>query len=310
MKFEMLVMPDKNDLKKEQEKLVKELAREVRLYKDIPKTEKEIIKRIGEADAILTSWIDINKKIIDSCPKLKYIGVMATGYGWIDVKVAAEKGITVTNVPHYSTESVAELIMGNLVALFRNSFKADSFVRNGKGKKEQLLGEELKGKTIGIIGLGEIGGRLAELASAFGMNVLYYSRTKKDFPYKFCSLEELLKESDIVSINCSLSKETEKVIGEKEFALMRKGSVLVNFVHGKTVDEKAMLKHLKSGKIRAVIDDIQDEKVKKELAKLRGDIILSPHIGYYTKNAIENLANIAIQNAKSFLEEKVENKVN
>src|ERR1019366_4027785 len=165
----MLVIPDKNDINPEQLQKIRKLAQKVKSYEDIPKTEKEIIGRIGNADAILTSWIEINEWIIRSCPNLKYIGVMATGYGWIDIKAATKKGIVVTNVPHYATESATELILGNLIALMRHTLKADEYFRNGKGRRDELLGEELKGMVIGIIGLGEVGNRLAELSSAFGM---------------------------------------------------------------------------------------------------------------------------------------------
>lgn len=309
VKFNKLVMPDRNEINQEQRRRIGLLAEDVTVYGDVPKTEREIIRRIDGADAILTSWIDIDEKILSSCPNLKYIGVMATGYGWIDIKTAAQKGITVTNVPHYSTESVVELIVGNLIALMRHTLKADRDFRSNAGRTDVLCGDELRGKTIGIVGLGEIGGRLAELSSAFGMKVIYNSRTKKKVPYEFCGLEELLRESEVVSVNFTLNRETKGLIGDKEFGMMKDNAIFVNFVHGDVVDEKAMLKRVKSGKIRVVLDDVQDKEVKKELTKMDDKVVLTPHIGFFTREAVASLADISIGNARSFLEGNAKNKV-
>lgn len=304
MRFDKLVMPDKNEMTKAQFKQLEKLAKSVKIYNDIPKTTDEIIKRIASADAILTSWIDIDKGIIDSCPNLKYIGVMATGYGWIDVAAAKDKGVTVTNVPHYATESVAELIMGNLIAMSRNLAEAQKNARRTKG----VYGNELKGKTIGIIGLGEIGRRLAELSSAFGMSVIYTSRTKKRVPYKYCRLKQLLKTSDVVSINYSLNPQTEKSIGGEEFRLLKNGAIFINFVHRRAVDEKALYRYVKAGRIRAILDDVQDEKLWRS-PQLNRRAIVTPHIGFYTKEAIMRLSDISIQNMQHFLNGKPHNVV-
>ncbi|UCD03631.1 MAG: D-glycerate dehydrogenase [Candidatus Woesearchaeota archaeon] len=309
MKFKKLVILDKVDFFGNQKDQLKELADEVIIYDDTAKTREEIIKRVGDADAVITSWTDLDGSIIKEWSNVKYMGVYATGYGWIDVKTAIDKGITVTNVPHYATESVAELIIGNLIALSRNTLKADKFTRSGEGKKEDLYGENLKGKTIGIIGLGEIGRRVAELASAFGMNIIYSSRTKKDVSYEFCELRDLLKKSDVVSINTSLNSQTEKLLGEKEFQLMKDDSIFINFVHGRVVDETALAKFVEKGKIKAVIDDIQDEKAKKVFIKMKDRTVLTPHIGFYTKSSIKNLTQIVIDNADSYLKGNVQNKV-
>lgn len=308
MKFNKLVMPDKNDITPEQEQQIKKFADEVKIYNDIPKTEEEIIKRIGDADAILTSWIDINKKIIDSCPNLKYIGVMATGYSWIDIKTAKDKGIVVTNVPAYATESVAEMVFCQLLSLLRKSREADKFIKDtGKFERDKFLGEELSGKTIGIIGLGRIGSRVAEIANAFGMNVIYHSRTKKNVPYEFFeNLDEMVPKCDIISIHSSSSDE---FLNAERLSKLPNGAIVINFGVAGCVNEEALIKELQSGRLKAGLDHFVDHKIKNEF-RTSSNTILSPEIGYYTKQALEKLAQIAIDNAKSFLEDNTQNKVN
>jgi lactate dehydrogenase-like 2-hydroxyacid dehydrogenase len=308
MKFNKLVMPDKNSMTIEQEQLIKSLAKEVKLYDDIPKTEEDIIKRIGNADAILTSWIDVTKNVIDSCPNLKYTGVIATGYSWIDIKAAKEKGIVVTNVPSYATESVAEMLFCQLLSLVRKSREADKFVRDtGKFERDQFLGEELHEKIIGIIGLGRIGSRVAEIATTFGMNVIYHSRTMKDVPYKFFdNLDDMIPMCDIVSIHSSSSDE---FLNAKRLSKLPNGAIIVNFGVAGCVNEEALVKELQTGRLRAVLDHFVNHNIKNEF-RTSANTILSPEIGYYTKESLEKLSQIAIDNAKSFLDGDAKNVVN
>jgi D-3-phosphoglycerate dehydrogenase len=308
MKFNKIVIPDKNDITATQEEEIHSLAKEVKIYNDIPKTGDEIIKRIGDADAILTSWIDISKKIINSCPNLKYIGVIATGYSWIDIKAAKEKWIAVTNVPGYATESVAEIVFCQLLSLIRKSREADKFIRDtGKFERDQFLGEELAGKTIGIIGLGRIGSRVAEIANSFGMNVVYNSRKKKKVPFEFFeNIDDMIPKCDIISIHSSSSDE---FLNAKRLAKLHDGAVIINFGVAGCVNEEALAKELQSGRLKAVLDHFVDHKIKKEFIESK-NTILSPEIGYYTKQALEKLVQIAIDNAKSFLKGNVKNRVN
>jgi D-3-phosphoglycerate dehydrogenase len=308
MKFNKLVMPDKNDITSEQEKQIKELAKEVKICDDIPKSEEETIKRIGDADAILTSWIDISKKVINSCFNLKYIGVIATGYGWIDIKAAKEKWIAVTNVPGYATESVTEMVFCQLLSLIRKSREADKFIRDtGKFERDQFLGEELAGKTIGIIGFGKIGSRVAEIANAFGMNVIYNSRKKKNVPYEFFeNLDKMIPRCDVITIHSSSSDE---FLNAERLAKLHDGAIVINFGVTGCVNEEALIKELQSSRLYAILDHFVDHKIKKEFIESK-NTILSPEIGYYTKQALEKLVQIAINNAKSFLEGNVKNRVN
>jgi lactate dehydrogenase-like 2-hydroxyacid dehydrogenase len=308
MKFKKLVMPDRNYINKEQEQEIRKLADTVILFDDIPKTEKEIVERIGDADVILTSWIDIGRGVFQSCPNLKYVGIMATGYSWIDTKAAKEKWIAVTNVPGYATESVAEMVFCQLLSLTRNSREADRFLRDtGRFERELFLGEELTGKTIGIIGLGKIGSRVAEIGKAFGMNVVYHSRKKKDVPYEFfSSLDDMIPKCDVISIHSSSSDE---FLNAGRLAKLHDEAIVINFGVAGCVNEEALAKELRSGRLKAALDHFVDHKVRDEFKDSK-NVILSPEIGYYTKQSIARLADVAIDNAKSFLEGNVKNRVN
>lgn len=306
MKIKKIVIPDKNEMLQEQEREIMKLVDNVKIYNDIPKTDEEIIKRIGDADAILTSWITINKKIIDSCKNLKYIGVIATGYSWIDTKAAKEKGVVVTNVPAYATESVAELVICQIISMLRNTKEADFRCRKGKFMQEGLLGEEIKGKTIGIVGLGKIGSRVAELANAFGMSVIYNSKTEKNENYQYCNLNDLLKKSDIITLHTNSGDE---LIGEKELKLLKNGAIIVNFGVAGNINEDALIKELESGRLKAILDHYADHKIKAGFIESK-NTLLTPEIGFYTKQALQILVNVSIDNLEGFLDGKIQNKVN
>lgn len=310
MKFKRLVVLDKVVMTRDQEKKIRSLANKVEIYNDIPKEKKEITKRIDSTDAIITSWVDIDKEILDSAKELKYIGLWSTGYGWVDIKYANQKGITICNVPDYATESVAELLFGQLLALLRHTRDADAHVRQGKYNFEKFLGEELKNKTVGIIGLGRIGKRVAEMAKAFKMNVVYFSRTRKpdleSKEVKFVDLETLIRTSDIVTLHTDVKK---LWIGKKEMSMMKDDAIIANLQVDGVVDENALLENFKKGRLNAILDCLKDKNICSEFDEFRDRVILSPHIGFYTKQALNNLTQICIENAKNYLEGRVQNKV-
>lgn len=167
--------------------------------------------------------------------------------------------------------------------------------------------EELKGKTIGIIGLGRIGSRVAELASAFGMNVIYHSRKKKDVPYEFfANLDEMIPKCDVLSIH---SNSSDEFLNAKRLANIHDEAIVINFGAAGCVNEDVLVKELQSGRLKAALDNFVGHKIRKEFIESK-NTILSPEIGYYTKQAVERLAQTAIDNAKSFLEGNVKNRVN
>jgi lactate dehydrogenase-like 2-hydroxyacid dehydrogenase len=307
--FNKLVVLDKVDFFDDQEDQLRKLAKEVKIYNNTPKDDAEIAQRVGNADAIITSWTELDKEDIkERLKNIKYIGVSASAYSWIDVKQAKKQGITVANVPGYAVESVAELFFGQLISMLRKTHKADSLSRAGKFERTGLMGEELQNKTIGIIGLGRIGRRVAEIARAFNMNILYYNRRiKPEFegsPIKYCKLNELLKKSDIVAVHISGAP---PLIGEKELALLKNGAIISNLAAGGVISEQALAKELRNGRIRAIIDTYEMHKIKKDLQEAENVTLLTPEIGFYTKQAVKRLTRICINNAKSYLEGNPQN---
>ncbi len=242
------------------------------------------------------------------------IAVSFTGYDHVDIEKCREMGIIVSNVPEYSTHSVAELVFGLIITSMRKIIECDKAVRDCRGN-EGLMGSELFGKTIGVIGTGKIGSRVCELALAFGMNVLAYSRTEKkeliEKGVKYVSLDELLKNSDIVTIHLPLTKETEGLIGERELSLLKDGAVIVNAARGKIIDTNALIRELEKGRIVACLDvfDVEPPLPSDHPILRAKNTILTPHIGYYTREALERRLEVTVDNIKAFLEGKPKNVV-
>ncbi|MBO8182977.1 MAG: hydroxyacid dehydrogenase [Archaeoglobus sp.] len=306
--IEPLQLPEENVLAK-----FKALDCEVRLFKDKPKTQDEILERCRNADIIVVVNTPISAEILEKT-KPKMIAVSFTGYDHIDVEKCKELGVVVSNVPEYSTYSVAELVFGMVIAALRKLRECDKAVRQAKGS-EGLMGSELYGKTMGVIGTGKIGSRVCELALAFGMNVLAYSRTEKDElvekGIKYVSLGELLKKSDVVSVHLPLNEKTKHLIGAKELAMLKDGAIIVNAARGNIIKLEALVNELEKGRIFACLDVFDVEPPLPEnhpLLKLE-NAILTPHIGYYTKEALERRLDVTIKNVKAFLDGKPINRV-
>jgi lactate dehydrogenase-like 2-hydroxyacid dehydrogenase len=312
MKFKKLIVLDKHTFSEKQQEELKKLAEKFEIYNDIPQTNQEIIKRIGNSDGVIVNWTSLGKEVFDACKDIKYIGVVATGYGWLDVPYAVKKDIVVTNVPAYSTESVAELVFGQLISLMRKTHEAETITRSGKFEQTGLQGRELQGKTIGIVGLGNIGKRVAEIAQAFGMNVIYWNRTRKpDFEnkgIKYSDLEDLFRQSDIVTVHLASTPETRELVGEKHFSKLKERSIFVNMASGDVIDENALIKFLEKGKIKAIFDVYENHKPKETFIKNK-NMLLTPEIGFFTEESLNRLNDIAIENARSYLEGKIQNKV-
>ncbi len=264
----------------------------------IPKKE-EIIAGVRDADALISLLTDkIDREIIDSAPKLKVIGNYAVGYNNIDVEYAKKKGIIVTNTPGVLTDATADLTFALILAAARRVVEGDKFMRQGKfnGWAPMLmLGKDVWGATIGIIGAGRIGQAVARRAKGFNMRILYYSRTRKEemdgLGAKFVSLEELLRESNIITLHVPLTSDTRHLIDYKEFELMKEGAILINTARGEVVNEEAMLKALKSGKLFAAGLDVfyNEPNVNPELFKM-DNVVLTPHIGSATERTRRKMA--------------------
>ena len=281
---------------------------ELEIFDEPPKTPDELKERIKSADIVIVGWTNLTKNIIDSAKKLKMISIWATTCHYVDLEAARERGIVVTHVPGYATEAVAEHAFALLLAAIRRLPSADKHVRTGDFDWRPFGGSELAGKTLGIIGTGAIGCRVAEIAKAFKMQILGYDKypnlkRAEEIGMKYVDLYTLLKESDFVTLHVTLTSETEGLIGKKEIEAMKKGAVIINTSQGKVIDEKALIDALKSGKLSyAGLDVFEQEPPAKEdpLFKL-DNTILSPHIGFHTVEAAKRCTDICIDNVVKFL---------
>ena len=221
----------------------------------------EVAGKIGDADAVICNKCLITKDVFDKCPNLKYVGLFATGFNNVDLKAASQKGACVCNVPAYSTDSVAQHTFALILNHFNRIRDYADTVDNGDWVNYKLFTYfymptfELKGMTIGIVGFGNIGQKVAEIAKVFGMNVLAFTRSpeKVGDKAKAVSLQELLEKSDVVTMHCPLNENSEKMINEKTLSQMKKSAYFVNTARGGLVDEKALAKALNEGKNRLVL---------------------------------------------------------
>ena len=213
--------------------------------------QEEIVKAIGQAEVVVVNKAQITKEIMNQLPNLKYIGLFATGYNNIDCKAARERGIDVVNVPGYSTDSVAQLVFAFIlshatnIAFYNESVHKGDWISCPSFAYFPMPIEELSGKTLGIIGFGNLGKKVAKIGDAFGMNILIHShRSYEDCPYKQVDKETLFKEADYLSINCPLNEETANIVCEDTLKLMKKNAFLINTARGGCVDSKALKKAL------------------------------------------------------------------
>jgi len=274
-----------------------------------PKTPDELKERIESADIVIVGWSYLTKNVIDYAKKLKMISIWATTCHYADLEAAKARGIVVTHVPSYATEAVAEHAFALLLAAVRRLPQADEHVRKGDFDWRPFRGTELAGKTLGLIGTGAIGSRIAELAKAFKMQTLGYDKypnlkKAEEIGMKYVDLHTLLKESDIITLHVTLTSETEGLIGKKEIDAMKKGAVLINTSQGKVIDEKTLIDALKSGKISfAGLDVFEEEPPSKDNPLFKLDnTILSPHIGFHTTEAAKRCTDICVDNVLKFLE--------
>lgn len=279
-----------------------------------------VIERAKNADIIILNKVCIDKEIIDNLPKLKYIGVLATGYNVVNCDYAKKKGIIVTNIPAYSTESVAQHIFGLLIEVVSGIGYHNETVKKGDWEKcpdfcyyrNRMV--ELSGKTMGIIGFGRIGQRVKDIALAFGMKVLANNKDKtgEGEGYKFVSLEELFNNSDVISLNCPLTKENEGIINAKTISLMKESAIILNAGRGGLINEKDLASALNSERIfGAGVDvlSVEPPTANNPLLKAK-NIVITPHIAWATKEARTRLMDIMVANIKAYLEGKPINVVN
>lgn len=271
----------------------------------------EIADRISDADVVLTNKCRITKEIFERCPNIKYIGLFATGYNNIDIKEAKARGCVVSNVPGYSTNAVAQHTFALILNRYSGVAAYDQTVKNGDWCYSKLFSYfnipffELAGKTIGIVGYGAIGKAVKRIAEAFNMNILVHTRSypKDDSGIRVVSLEELLKESDIVSLHCPLTDETAGLINKDTLALMKPSAMLVNTSRGGAVVERDLADALNSGKIAAAALDVLDREPMDVNCPLRNakNCCITPHIAWAPLETRIRLIDMVSDNLKNYL---------
>lgn len=287
---------------------------ELEVFREPPESTEEIQRRIDGAEIVIVGWSRLTREIIERAHKLRMVSIWATSCHYVDVEAARERQIVVTHVPAYSTEAVAEHAFALLLASIRKLLLADRHVRDGRFDWRPFRGFELAGKTIGIIGTGLIGSRVAEIAKAFGMNVLAYDISPYQMKasrigFQYVSLGQLLKESDIVSLHVPLTPETERLLGREEMEMMKKGAVVINTSQGKVIDENALVNALRSEKISYAGLDVFEEEPSTPTNPLFAldNALLSPHIAFHTVEAVRRCTDICIDNVLKFLEGGLQN---
>ena len=280
----------------------------------------ELIKRAQDADIILTNKCRLKEEELKQLPKLKYIGVLATGYNNIDTEYAHKHEIVVSNIPSYSTESVVQMTFAhifnitNQVSHYASEVKAGQWSQNPDFCYWNTPLQELAGRTLGIIGLGNIGMRVAQVAHSLGMDVFALTSKEKDqLPtgVQKTTLEGLLGVADILTLHCPLSPDTYHLINEERLAMMREGAILINTSRGALVDENAVTNALESGRLQAYGADVMSKEPPLADNPLlrQAHAHLTPHIAWATLEARQRLIKTGIENVKAFVEGQPQNVV-
>ncbi len=276
-------------------------------------TPDQTVARAAEADIVLTNKVVLGRSEIEQLPRLKYIGVLATGYNVVDIQTARQQGIVVTNVPAYSTESVVQMVFAHLLTVTNHTERYAMQNRQGRWSRNpdfcywDTPYTELAGKTFGIVGLGNIGQRVAQVAQAFGMKVMALtSKTADNLPAAVskATKEELLRHADILSLHCPLTDSTSHLINADSLQLMKPTAILINTGRGPLVDEQAVAHALDQGRLAAFCADVMtDEPPKTDNPLLQHPhAYVTPHIAWASVEARCRLIQVATDNVRAFLE--------
>lgn len=308
--FTLLVVPDDEPpvlAGTPYEARARALADDVAWHFDRPANEAETIERLKDADAVINirSSVQFSRAVLEACPRLKVLSVWGTGVDHVDLPAAAELGITVSNTPGYGAPYVAEHALTLALAVSRQIVQSDRHIREGGWTRGFI--NELYGKTLGVVGTGAIGRRMIELGQAIGMNVIAWTlhpspERAAQYGVEFVTLEELLRQSDVVSLHLALSHQTEKLIGPQQLALLKPTAILVNTARGAVVDEPALLEVLEQGKIAgAGLDVFEAEPLPAGHPFTRLDnVVLSPHAGGMAYSGTMRGLEMSVENLESF----------
>lgn len=273
-------------------------------------TEEEILEKYSESEVFLINKAKMTEKVIAACKKLKYIGTFATGYNNVDTDACKRHGVTLCNAPAYSTNAVAQHTFALLLNCMENTDRYIASVAQGDWVKSKSFSyfaypmEELYGKTMGIVGYGNIGKAVAQIASAFGMKVLVSTRTQRPCPYPLTDFTDLLQKSDVLSLHCPLTKDNETMINAAALSQMKKSAYLINTARGGLVDEEALARALNEGIIAgAGLDVMTDEPMKADNPLLFAkNCRITPHVAWAPLETRRRLFEIVLDNLKSFYE--------
>ncbi len=267
----------------------------------------------AEVVGIVTVQARVDEETLDRFPNLRVIAVAFTGYDCLDLAACRRRGVAVYNVPAYSTDSVAELTLALTIGLLREIPRADRSIRTG-GWKLDRHGTELAGKTVGIVGTGAIGLRVASLFKAFRCELIGWSRTERgefvELGGAYQPLDRVLSTADVVSLHVALTEETAGLVGERELGLMKPGACLINSSRGRVVDQAALIRACDSGRIRAALDVFDPEPVLPDDAvRVMDNAILTPHLAFQTHEALARRARVTIANIQACFDGSDRNRV-
>ena len=272
-----------------------------------PRDRAELIARIRDADAIILDYSELDAEALRACPRLRFISFLGIGYAsCIDVDAATTQGITVANTPDYGSTSVAEHALAMMLALTRHVAAGDRSLREGRWEPGRFHGIELRGKTLGVVGLGPIGGEMARLGAGIGMRVIAWTRRaspgRAPAGVEMVDLAALFERADVVSLHLAYSKETEGLISRALLSRMKPGAWFVNTARARLVDTVALVELLATGRIRGAALDVHETEptpVPHPMAALP-NVLLTPHIGYNTTEASANMLRLSIATLQAF----------
>jgi len=287
------------------------------VYDSVPSSSDEFVERVKDAEVVIVGRYGFNADAFQSAPKLKMISLWQTGYDNVDLTAADEHGVIVSNVPDYAFDSVAEFAFAMALNLMRKVHLADMNLRKGNFDWRNLIGNELMSKTLGVLGTGDIGKRVIQIAHGFNMSVLSTTahpspEKAKTLGVKFVDLDTLLHESDIVTLHLPLTPKTKHMIGASELAKMKPTSILINTARGKIIDETALVEALRSKKIAGAGLDVFEKEplpLDSPLLELK-NVVLTPHIAFLSEKSIDECTYVTVENVEMFAKGKPENVVN
>ena len=286
---------------------------ELTVYDRTPYDAQSVIAGIGDAEIVYVNKVPVSREVLDACPSVKFIGVLATGYNIVDTAAAKEKGIVVCNIPTYGTEAVGQFAIALLLEVCHHIGHHSQAVKEGRWSNNQdwcfwdypLI--ELAGKTMGIIGFGRIGQCTARIAQALGMNLLVYDAHKnlslETDTCKYVELDELLAKADVISLHCPLFPDTVGIINKANIAKMKDGVIIINNARGPLIVEEDLAAALESGKVAAAaVDVVSTEPIKEDNPLLKApNCIITPHISWAPKESRKRLMDVAVDNLVQFL---------